>query len=205
MLKKIFFSCLALVFTGCAVKQYEFVNSKQDKVYEISEPSNDAAQIVFLRPSKGVMGAFNAVIIDVSNEQHNILGVSTAISKFVVEIAPGKHTLFSTHGFQGHIMEVNVEAGKRYYVLVRPIYGNGFQLRPIKHNISNEFGFNNPEFEQWVSDTSYVSMGEGAKEWYKDFYEGNQKILSKAKAVWSEKDIDQKYQLTLMPEDAVMP
>ena len=202
MFKKIVFSALMLLLTGCAIKQYEFNNPNQAKAAAIAEPNSETAQIVFLRPSRGVMGGFNSVIIDVSSDDHNILGVAPAISKFAVNMAPGKHTLFSTHGLQGHVMEMEVEAGKRYYVLVRPIYGNGFQLRPIKHDTDNEFGFNNPKFDKWVADTALVSLGTGAQQWYTDFNEKNQKILAKARKVWSEKNDEQKFQLTLLPEDS---
>ena len=200
MFQKVIFLVCLFAFSGCAVKQYQFI--AESTPAKISEPSQEMAQVVFLRPSKGVMGAFNSIIIDVTQPEHKILGVAPAISKFAVDVKPGKHTLFSTHGLQGHVMNMEVEAGKRYYVLVRPIYGNGFQLRPIKHDTNNEFGFNNPEFDNWVTDTKLVSKGLGAEEWYTDFNEKNLKLLAKAQKVWDEKNDEQRFQLTLLPEDA---
>lgn len=193
---------IALLFTltvlsGCAT--YQFFQVTDDLT--IPDVVNDKAQIVFLRPSGGVMGALHAVIFDVTDEKQEILGVAPAKSKFVLNLVPGKHRLFSTNGLQGHIMEMDVLAGKRYFVLVRPIYGNGFQLRPLKPSASDEFGQNNTKFPSWVSETKVAMMADDIHQWYMKFEKNISKIKVKADKVWAEKTDIQRAKLTLASDD----
>lgn len=201
MFKRISIVAVALLLFGCATgKQYIFTTPSP--INDVSKPTDNMAQVVFLRPSKGVMGILSAFVLDVTDGENSVIGVTPAKSKFVVNMKPGEHRLFSTQGMQGHIMELNVEAGERYYVLVRPIYGNGFQLRPLKRITDNEFGQNNTKFKGWLSDTKLVGKGQGADEWYADSFKSINKIIAKAEKVWSEKSMEQKAQLTLIPSDS---
>jgi hypothetical protein len=60
----------------------------------------------------------------------------------VQNVDPGKH-LFIAHTVSfSHFLEADVEAGKRYYVLLRFIYGRGMQLRPIRTSGDSEFSVN---------------------------------------------------------------
>jgi hypothetical protein len=190
--------CLTIV-VGCATgKQYTFKSDINET--DVVELAKDQAQVIFLRPST-TMKIFHSVIFDVTSEDKTIIGASTAESKLVVNFEPGKHRLFATNGLQGHIMEMDVEAGQRYYVLVRPIWGNGFQLRPLKHNTDNEFGQNNEKFAQWLT-TTPIKKEPGVEEWYTDFKQSIDKIQRDAEAVWREKSAEQRVQLTLLPHDA---
>lgn len=98
-------------------------------------------------------------------------------------------------------MEMKVEAGKRYYVLVRPIYGNAFQLSPLKHD-TRDLSQNSPEFPQWKSQPAMVEKASGADQWYAKFKDNVEKVKAKAITVWDEKNATQRAELTLLPEDA---
>ena len=92
-------------------------------------------------------------------------------SKSVITLAPGKHMLMSAHG--GHYMEANVEAGKRYYVLLRFIYANGLQLRPLRATGTSEYRVNGPDFPKWMKATNrFVEKSPDAEGYFDSFKEG---------------------------------
>ena len=70
-------------------------------------------------------------------------------TKSVQLVAPGHHVVReqpSGGAATAHIMEADVAAGKRYYVLLRFIYARGMQLRPIRRTGPSEFSVANKEF-----------------------------------------------------------
>ncbi|MFL0804305.1 MAG: DUF2846 domain-containing protein [Agarilytica sp.] len=193
---------IALLFafamlSGCTT--YDFYRVSDDQV--IPGLVADKAQVIFLRPSGGVMGGLHAVIFDVTDEKQEIVGVAPAKSKFAMNLTPGKHRLLSTNGLQGHIMELNVLAGKRYFVLVRPIYGNGFQLRPLKPSADDEFGQNNAKFPSWVSETKMAVVADDIHQWHAKFAKNINKVQVRADKVWDEKNDSQRSQLSLSRDD----
>ncbi|WP_444959428.1 hypothetical protein [Microbulbifer sp. VVAC002] len=135
---RVVFVVLALIFglAGC-VQQYVFNHESSSQIVE--EPQSDKAQIIFLRPSAGVFAGFNALVFDITDDNDQIVGVASAKSKFLINVDPGTYTFMATEGIKGHVMQATVEPGQRYYIVVRPIYGQGFQLRPMKNNIDGEF------------------------------------------------------------------
>jgi len=199
MLRIMMMLVLSLTVVGCATP---FVFNQPAAVNTIQGIDKDSAQVVFLRPSKGVMGAFAAIVFDITKENNEIIGVAPAESKFVINLTPGEHRLFATNGLQGHIMDMKVEAGKRYYVLVRPIYGNAFQLTPLKHNAALDLSQKSAEFPVWKSQTAMVEKAAGADQWYAKFKDNIEKVKASAIKVWDEKSAEQRAQLTLLPEDA---
>lgn len=200
MIKIFSFFVLCIALVGCSTTTYEFTSIAADQ--SITSPKEDQAQIVFLRPTKGVMGVFNSIIFDISNGADEIIGVAPANSRFAHDFAPGSHRLFSTNGLQGHIMDMTVEAGQRYYVVVRPIYGNGFQLRPLKPNADGEFKLDMKQVEDWIGKTQVTQKMPGTDQWYTDFKTNIDKVKADALEVWDEKDSEQRNLLTLEPSDA---
>lgn len=184
---------------GCATT-YQFVEPQTS--YELKNIEPGMAQVVFLRPSKGVMGAFQSVIFDITDGERKMLGVAPAKSKFAVDLEPGSYQFLSANGLPAHVMALNIEAEKRYYVVVRPIYGNGLQLRPVKRGIEGEFSFDNPEFKRWISATKVSVMASGADDWHTKFTDTIDKTQEKALKIWAEKDDSQRLLLTVMPSDA---
>ncbi|MDO8344142.1 MAG: hypothetical protein Q7T48_13150 [Cellvibrio sp.] len=199
MLRIILACVLSFAVAGCVTT---FVFNQPAEINTVQDVSIDKAQVVFLRPSKGVMGAFAAIVFDITKSNNEIIGVAPAESKFVVNLTPGEHRLFATNGLQGHIMDMKVESGKRYYVLVRPIYGNGFQLTPLKHNAAFDLSQKSPEFPLWKSQPVMVEKAAGADEWYAKFKDNVDKVKLSAIKVWNEKSDEQRAQLTLLPDDA---
>ena len=170
----------------------------------IPDPLSDKAQIVFLRPSGGNYGAFSAVVFDITGTKPEIIGAAPSWSKFIANMSPGKRRLLATlQGGQGHVMEVNVDSGRRYFVLVRTIWGQGFQLRPLRQNSENDYSQSNPDFPGWLSKTELVQMtSKEVREWETKSEKLIVETLSKAEEVWEKKSDSQHAQLTLSNTDS---
>jgi hypothetical protein len=103
-------------------------------------------------------------------------------------------------------MEANVEAGKRYYVLLRFIYGQGMQLRPLRTSGTSVYSVNSPDFPQWQAITTrYVEKTPAADEAFaKDKpNEFLDKAQAKALENWAAHTDAERAELTLNPGDAV--
>ena len=170
--------------------------------FTIPAPSPDQAQIVFLEPINKIQGMFPAGIFVIEGEQRRLVNVTSWRSKSVINLPPGKHLLFSSH--VGHFMEANVAAGKRYYVLMRFIYGNGLQLRPIRPSGTSPYRANAPDFAKWVKSTNrFVRMSPDAGTYFDMFKEAVDQAQKKALENWQAKTPAEIAELTLNEEDAV--
>jgi len=166
-------------------------------------PPADKAQIVFLNPANSISGAFYSVLFDITDPNHRaFLGMVGPKNKLAVNMVPGKHMLMSEVGLTGHVLRADVEAGKRYFVVVRFLYGRGLQLRPIRTTGNSEFSVGNPKFEEWRTAFEVVAKTDAADQWYAKYGEVVEKAQAKAMADWEAKTPDQKAELTLNKEDA---
>jgi hypothetical protein len=170
--------------------------------YTIPAPPADQAQIVFLEPINKIQGMFPAGIFVIDGDQRRLLNVTSWRSKSVANLPPGKHLLLSSH--VGHLMEANVEAGKRYYVLMRFIYANGLQLRPIRPSGTSEYRVNGPHFPKWMKQTErFVQMSPDAETYFTTFKGAVDQAQKKALENWQAKTPAEIAELTLNVEDAV--
>lgn len=167
--------------------------------FTIPPPSADQAQLIFLEPINKIQGMFPVGIFRIEGEQRTLLNVSSWRSKSVINLPPGKHLLMSAHG--GHYMEANVEAGKRYYVLLRFIYANGLQLRPLRASGTSEYRVNGPDFPKWMKATNRFVEKSADAEAY--FGAGVDQIQQKGLENWHAKTAAEVAELTLNVEDAV--
>jgi hypothetical protein len=176
--------------------------SAQD-AQSLSPPPADKAQIVFLKPMGGPWGSFSAGIFSLNGADRELLGVMGGNSKLVVEVSPGQHRFMSEMYSVAHLLDANVEAGKRYYVVVRFIYGNAFQLRPVRRTGPSDFNATAPDFPHWVSDTK---ISEPKASEMSSFARKKQKIdkaQARAQQVWDGKSAEQRAELTLTPDDSL--
>ncbi len=169
----------------------------------ISPPSSDKAQIIFLNPSNSIAGAFPTGIYEVKDNERVFMVMLGSKMKFVADVEPGKHLFMSQMGAVAHFMDADVEAGKRYYVLLRFIYAHGFQLRPIRNSGQPEYNINTPKVSSWLKDCVLVKKAADSEVWY----EKHKDITDKAQATymkeWLEKDAEQRSQLTLNKDDSI--
>ena len=170
--------------------------------FTIPAPPADQAQIIFLEPINKIQGLFPVGIFKVEGEKLTLLNVSSWRSKSVINLPPGKHMLASAHGW--HYMEANVEAGKRYYVLLRFIYANGLQLRPIRASGNSEYRVNSPDFQKWIKATNrFVEKSADADAYFGTVNQVANPAQLKGLENWQAKTPAEAAELTLNVEDAV--
>lgn len=166
-------------------------------------PPADAAQIVFLEPINSIQGLFPVGIFEVESDKRTLLATTGAHSKTVVNLAPGKHVLMANHsGMIAHFLEANVEAGKRYYVLLRFIYAHGFQMRPLRLTGPSDYAITNKDFPKWLSTTSFVDKTAESDAFFETNKERVDKSQAKGWADWLAKTPEERMELTLNPQDA---
>jgi len=167
-------------------------------------PPADLAQIILVEPINKIQGLFPNGIFELTGEQRKLVAVTSWRSKTVLLLPPGKHQLFATVGAAiGHAMEVNVEAGKRYYVLLRFIYANGMQLRPLRPSGTSEYRVDGKDFAKWMKSTRWIEMSPDAEAYFTKLSEFVDKGQQKAVENWQAKTAAEVAELTLNPEDAV--
>lgn len=170
-------------------------------------PLADKAQIVFIEPINRARGILPVAIYELTDGKRKLVGVCGYESKTIVNLPPGRHTLMATQGLKiAHLMEANVEAGKRYYVMVRFIYTVGMQLRPLRATGSSDFRVDMPVFAEWQSETKLVEMMPDAAD--RIFTSEQIRKVNEAQAEaleeWHDrKTPEERTDLTLMPADAV--
>lgn len=169
----------------------------------LSAPPADMAQIVFLMPKDLFIDAQVAAVYDITGPDRALLTMLPSKSKSVHLVTPGRHRFMSNFGAHSYVMDANVVAGKRYYVLMRFIYGMGFQLRPIRTTSASDFSTTNPAFATWASSTRFVQLTPLANEMDIKHKAGADKAQADAVAVFAKKSDDQRAELTLNAEDAV--
>jgi hypothetical protein len=122
-----------------------------------------------------------------------------------VLLEPGHHLLMANHsGMKAHFLDVNVEAGKRYYVLLRFIYANGFQMRPLRPAGDSDYTIKNKDFPTWISGTRFVDKTPYSDEFFAENKESVDKSQAKGWKSWLEKTPDERAELTLAAQDAVV-
>ncbi|MEA3195070.1 MAG: hypothetical protein QOD26_3403 [Betaproteobacteria bacterium] len=165
-------------------------------------PPADKAQIVFLSP--GNLFSMLGHVYEVKGGQKELLGTVGPKTKMVVSVVPGNHLFMSNSVGFGHFLDANVDAGKRYYVLMRYVHGRGLQLRPIRNEGGDpEFATGNPKFREWLTETQIVTKTAETDGWlekYKSFADDAQ---TRGWKEWQEKRPDQRAELTLNREDSV--
>jgi hypothetical protein len=122
---------------------------------EMAAPAAGKAQVVFLRASK-YFPTMLTYLYEKQPERDAFISAIGGMNKVVVDVEPGERMFVSSNGIGTHFLKANVEAGKRYYVLVRPIHGYGFQLRPMRRDGSTDYNTRVPEFAEWLAKTVQV-------------------------------------------------
>lgn len=176
-----------------------------DSIQELPAPLADKAQVVFLEPINKIQGLFPVGIFELNGDQRTLIGVTGALSKSVLYFEPGKHRLMSTNVMaKVHFLDATLEAGKRYYVLVRFVYNEGFQLRPIRPTATSDFNLLGADYQKWQSATRYVEKTPAGDEYFAapDTVKKIDKQYAKAVIAWNKRTDAERAELTLTPADA---
>jgi hypothetical protein len=173
-------------------------------VQALPAPPADQAQIVFLEPINAIQGMFPVGLFEMNGQARTHLATTGSHTKVALNFAPGHHLLMAAQpGIRAHFLDVNVEAGKRYYVLMRFIYGNGFQLRPLRADASSDYSVKNKDFPGWVAETRFVQKTAESDAYFAKYQDLLAKTQTTGWATWQSKNVQERAELTLNPADAV--
>jgi hypothetical protein len=196
---------LVLALAGCATEppKPHFIESPNQT---LAPPPPDKAQIVFLEPINSIQGLFPVGLFEVDGDQRTLLATTGAHSKVAVLLTPGRHLLMANQsGMVAHFLEANVEAGQRYYVLLRFIYANGFQLRPLRASSASTYTVVGKDFPGWVADTRFVDKTPESDAFFEKYKDNLTKSQAAGWKNWLAKTPQERAELTLNPQDAVAP
>jgi hypothetical protein len=161
----------------------------------------DRAQIVFIKPS-GTMPGHPVGILQVDGDKRELLAVLARGNYAVATVPAGQHR-FMAHVGVTHFLDANVQAGERYVVLVRFIYGNGYQLRPIRVGGPSDYSTSNPKIAGWLTEVKPADPRHPKVRWYGLNDAKLTKHQARGQTTWDRKTDAERAQLTLNPEDAL--
>ena len=118
-LVRIFILLGVSLLAGCGGPPW--VIESQDQI--VPQPPSDKAQVVFLLPSSGLASLFITNVFEVTGTEKRHIGMMGSTNKLFTNIKPGKTQFFCLTGQMGHVLDANLQAGKRYYVILRYIHG----------------------------------------------------------------------------------
>lgn len=163
----------------------------------------DKAQVVFLKPGGGLWAGLNVGLLSLEGDQRRLLGVLQEKSRLVVELEPGEYRFMSYLQGLGHLLEADLEPGRRYFVLARFIYGNGYQLRPIRPGTASDFDAGQPAFAEWLAETRVKPQKPQFARWYARKDRKVAKGQARAQADWDAKSEEEREELRLRPGHAL--
>jgi hypothetical protein len=169
--------------------------------YTIPAPPANYAQVVILEPLDENEGYFPVYIFRMDGEQRTLLSVTGSRTRSVVNLPPGKHLMMASHG--GFFMEANVDAGKRYFVLLQCDIQGRVRMRPIRASGTSKFSIHSPDFARWIeaADT-FVKMSPTAEEYLRPFEPDMRRVQQKGLKRWLALSAESAAAFTLNAEDA---
>jgi hypothetical protein len=190
-----------LLLAACVAAPPTFFTAASDQT--LPPPPADRAQVVFLHPGGGLIALFGHVF-ELNGEQRQYIGTLGAKTKLVYPVAPGHHVFMSNSVGFGHILEADLEPGKRYYVLLRYVHGRGQQLRPIRNAGGDpQFTTGNPQFRPWLAESQVIHPTAEAEAWQTQYKSFHDDAYARGWKEWQEKRPDQRAELTVNREDSV--
>jgi hypothetical protein len=188
-----------LLLSGLQVHAQPSVSIPDD----IPAPPPDKAQIVFLKPAGNMFASIPVGILALEGDQRRLLGILGENARIIVEVDPGRHRFMSHMQSVTHLMDAEVEAGKRYFVLARFLYGNGFQLRPVRNGTGTPYSAGEPAFAEWLAETRVRPVNKPRTAWYERKDAKVAKHQVRGQTIWDRKTDAERAELTLRPQDAL--
>lgn len=171
----------------CLISVAAFVSSCSSMLMVKSEsdliaaPSEEYAMVVFMRTSM-TLAAVNVELFEVNEGELSFVGSLPNGSKIAYLTKPGKK-VFMAYGQKSAFMPSEVEAGKTYYVIVKPTWGSGaFNPTPVRTDGQTSFNTDAKGFDTWLNKTSLLVKVESSGEW---FEKKHSKFSSIYKKSWS--------------------
>jgi len=203
-LLRVMVACCALCAPVFAADEPQFVVDARSQV--LQPPPADKAQVILLEPINKIQGYFPVGVWSLEGDQRTLLTVTSFQTKSILLLPPGKHRLMSTNMLtKVHFLDATVEAGKRYYVLLRFVYNDGFQLRPIRPTATSDFNMVGADWAEWKANTPrFVEKGPASDEHFakEKVNKRLNKLYAKATEAWNKRTDAERAELTLTPADA---
>lgn len=190
---------LAVLFLAACASTNPMINTSADQT--LPPPPADKAQIVFINPGNAVAAAFLSGVYDIKGDNKELFGMLGSKTKLFQNVDPGHHLFMANTLKVSHLLEADVQAGKRYYVVMRFIYGRGMQLRPVRASGNGEFSADSGQFNAWKNSTSFVVKTAEADAWYAKYKAMVDEAEASSMKEWQAKDAAQKAELTLNSAD----
>ena len=189
---------VAVALSGC-MTQSKYM-TKTSGAAATPSPSN--AVVVFLRPSS-FGGAIQASVYDTGAQEDKFVGIVSAGDKLAYAAEPGDH-LFMVIAENADFMIAHLDAGKTYYVDVRPrpgMWKARFSLLPIHNDPAAKYNTQSQEFQHWLEKTAWVEKGPGADQWYREHASDIREKKLDYMRKWDRMEASDKANLTLKPSD----
>ncbi len=196
-------AALIATLAGCATEPPPPPQFAETPSQALAPPPADRAQIVFVEPINSIQGMLPVGIFEIEGDRRTHIATTGAHSKTVVLLPPGRHVLMATQGGIAHFLEAKVEPGKRYYVLVRFIYANGFQLRPLRRTGPSDYTVQHKDFPTWMASTKFVEKTAASDAFFEKYKANVDKAQAAGWTTWQDKSPVERAELTLTPQDAV--
>ena len=188
---------LALSMVACGSNMMRATDSQQ-----ITPPSKGKAKIVFMRDSF-VASAISSEILEVKNGDLSLVGVLPNGNKIAFDTTPGKKT-FMAYGTAADFMTADVQAGKIYYVIVRPNWGTGgFAPTPVRADGTSEYNTSSADFKDWRDGTTLITQKPNAAAWFAGKKAEYQQIYTTYWARFQQKNAQELAERHLNPQDGV--
>jgi hypothetical protein len=134
----------------------------QNDSYTIQNTNTEAARIVFLRPTEGLLSAYHIGIYD----ENKLIGILPSLSYFTYNAQPGKHIFGSLYFLTTDFMEADIEAGKTYYVFCG-LYDSFFGGTHCKITAVKKGSANMPKVASWLYKLRRTELSAEGIEHYK--------------------------------------
>jgi hypothetical protein len=112
------------------------------------------------------------------------------MNKVVYDVAPGQRLFMSNNGVMAHFLKADLQAGKRYYVLVRPIPDG-----------TTDYNTSVREFPVWLAGTTRVEASDSAAATINRAQSGFDKTKAAGWAEFQAKSASQLSELTMTQAD----
>jgi hypothetical protein len=115
-----------------------------------------------------VGGAIQASVYDVTGGKTTFGGIVSTKTRVSMHVPAGEH-LFMVVAENADFMNATLDAGKSYYVLVKPRMGMWkarFSLIPIHRDPSAKYNLDSADFTKWKSASQPVEKTPAADAWY---------------------------------------
>ena len=196
---KLSFGILLLSLVGCASIPMDVVPDQT-----IQKPTASQSQVVFMR-SSFLGSAIAATLYEVRDNKTEFIGILNNGTKIALKTTPGEH-LYMVVSEAADFMEADLAPGKTHYSLITPRMGAWkarFSMWPISRNPSAEYTTTSDDFQEWLSETSLVTMSDGALAWYQQNKASVEQKRVKYWPKWLEKSAEDRAKRTLTPADGM--